>query len=935
MAGGGDNKAFRLWLLFDNTGSMGSYGRAVAKTLSELLPTMDIICGKSFHTHLIAFNDYSENEVLTERDGMDDVINYFKTVICDGGEDQSEATKSSLFRFLQKVDPNDNNIVWLITDSTPHIEHKMMSNTMMRDSPEDTHRFYILEQLNLASLEKHMEDEKAYVDDFDWLSLARRVANNARVAIFTPEGNRNAATIYGILGEFIVINKMMDEAEIFKDAFYTLAAQNETTTTLNKLIASYSCENEGDIPLDNGCVSPPEPMENHQELTDLVSKEMESITHTLHHGTDEDKEPIVDKLGKIIETNARWLMTNPILSKVWRFIASQRRKSERVAALCDRMSVICANDEEMKEWIDNSYDNSEEIHEMVQKSNSDQVYTVRMPDSVPFSKPSLRTTLNVLRGFPPPDEDANAYVMTALSSIEKAGSAGNTLLEIPDDLNDKDTFAMVISLIYPGILASFRASCILACLTHNSGSILRERAYHYLLANKGKWTGISEREQYPEVYSVQFILLLQQIPQELLTIDEKAFIDKGWYVWRFFRTLMSTITVKTAKPIKRGKLERKMDDKEQCKGCNTWRSQSIMVDRNLCAICHCQGSENVQSDPQASDAYSNMAQCRTCGREYAVERPHLLRSIPKCYYCRMMIDVPCKRCSKCKVERVHPMGGGDGDKEWHCSTCRNGDNDNAHEEDVPLQTLYEENPELMDALECTMALEDIYGPRKLSKVLDNKKGQDPQLPEHLVHNKLTVVDPKGTAERAQWAVRHNAITDLCSVCYMEKPLEGLGSSCGQCNNLMCGGCKGRWYTIQPGLLPVKRSQITCIFCKRFPKNKPFGKRNAPTSVVMEDGMVHGFCRLCKGIKPAFAEECGGDNMGNMSSNWMCEECSDNFNTAHHKACPECGTLVEKKGGCDHIACYCGNHWCFVCQRSFDHEVIYDHMIDEHGSVGIE
>jgi hypothetical protein len=74
--------------------------------------------------------------------------------------------------------------------------------------------------------------------------------------------------------------------------------------------------------------------------------------------------------------------------------------------------------------------------------------------------------------------------------------------------------------------------------------------------------------------------------------------------------------------------------------------------------------------------------------------------------------------------------------------------------------------------------------------------------------------------------------------------------------------------------------------------------------------------------------------------WVCDHCQEmaagyvaNLPLANVKACPSCGTVTEKLGGCNHIECTvpdCGAHWCYLCGDKFDADTIYPHMQDVHG-----
>ncbi|KAI8944623.1 hypothetical protein F4801DRAFT_585238 [Xylaria longipes] len=54
-----------------------------------------------------------------------------------------------------------------------------------------------------------------------------------------------------------------------------------------------------------------------------------------------------------------------------------------------------------------------------------------------------------------------------------------------------------------------------------------------------------------------------------------------------------------------------------------------------------------------------------------------------------------------------------------------------------------------------------------------------------------------------------------------------------------------------------------------------------------------------------------------------------------KDCPKCRTPLEKTDGCNHVACRCGAHICWVCLKIFEASAAcYGHMTKEHGGIGL-
>jgi len=85
------------------------------------------------------------------------------------------------------------------------------------------------------------------------------------------------------------------------------------------------------------------------------------------------------------------------------------------------------------------------------------------------------------------------------------------------------------------------------------------------------------------------------------------------------------------------------------------------------------------------------------------------------------------------------------------------------------------------------------------------------------------------------------------------------------------------------------------------------------------------CNHCIFAQPS--PECGG---GAEALHTYCDECRKP--APDMKKCPSCDTMVQWTGGCDHITCGCGAHWCFVCETEFTSATIYNHLSTEHGGL---
>ena len=99
-------------------------------------------------------------------------------------------------------------------------------------------------------------------------------------------------------------------------------------------------------------------------------------------------------------------------------------------------------------------------------------------------------------------------------------------------------------------------------------------------------------------------------------------------------------------------------------------------------------------------------------------------------------------------------------------------------------------------------------------------------------------------------------------------------------------------------------------------------------------MYYAWCRECYQVKEAVPRECAAGVLPTIE-NFVCSDCLDCKDPPQSKPCPGCQTPTTKSGGCNHITCPCGIHWCFQCGEEFNSDEIYEHMEEEHGGLGFE
>lgn len=57
-----------------------------------------------------------------------------------------------------------------------------------------------------------------------------------------------------------------------------------------------------------------------------------------------------------------------------------------------------------------------------------------------------------------------------------------------------------------------------------------------------------------------------------------------------------------------------------------------------------------------------------------------------------------------------------------------------------------------------------------------------------------------------------------------------------------------------------------------------------------------------------------------------DEASDAVILAGTKPCPTCSSRVEKNGGCQHMTCRCGTHFCWTCLQVYQPNQISEHYV---------
>lgn len=566
---------------------------------------------------------------------------------------------------------------------------------------------------------------------------------------------------------------------------------------------------------------------------------------------------------------------------------------------------------------------------------------------------------------------------------------------IPCSLDSYRVFAMLAHLVYPGVMFTLRPAAIVASLALFSGNaILKERASEFLTSIKGKWlnlpaTGEEEEEnkfdEVPELLSVEYIKLMRRIADVgMLTEREAAFYAKLFQLWRVRCAARKVLTVRVGfTPQLR---DATLDVKLRCKTCKQRRSWTLMCADDECGLCKAAavlpaGSaerirldgfpEPLQGDDDNNDGdgggmdKSRMVECRTCCALYAVIDTAALRVEPKCHYCRSLIarvdaDKSKTGCVRCRNVYVTPSGS---KRDYMCAVCVQRPDSAIVEREVTLVDLMKEDAK-WSSVALSMPLETaqllLESNESFYKMYTKKRetlfattallgttatGQTTLKSIVLRYNGKPIVDVDAVLATLREVIERGDLSDECALCFEPRAVNALEPVCGgQCNNRVCGSCASSWWgQVVPGEI-VLPSHLTCPFCKQVPKAQTLRKHNRAACAIVArktlqlDG-AHWFawCKQCYEISAAVPRECAVAQP--TLHDYVCQKCVDARNAARDNSiapppamqCPSCGHATIKDGGCNHIHCICGAHWCYQCGEQSDD--IYEHMMEAHGNYG--
>lgn len=907
----------RLVIVTDATYSMEAYLTALRQSLLEIFPLISLTDAFE-QIAVVWYRDYGDDPVVSSTDWCDREEQLeLKDLTPRGGGDYPEAVRTGayeLIRLVKSAPTPSQTLVFWYADAPPH-----------RADTRDTNPQRELEALGSKA--------------FDWMTICHRLKSLG-------------VSVYPIISircpYFSVLAAVTGGQCLCLPASHSSRAIS--ATTINTLMGLMAHEHDpelvmsGDFPWPDwitensassyllGGANLPVEQQHLRPRPDLFSAPLKSILSRLPEDT-EFTSRVFDVFARLIEPRTVMsLTTNALFGSFWRVLCRLRndeRRDDLVTRLGHvKMQLHPKDAEQLKEWLDRSYHRLEEIQEMIR--------------AVPSPHPAL--VLELEESYTAQDmleitRTAAAPVVQCLTSliVNMRTVESGTLPEgksLPLALPDRQLFGCIPHLMAPGTMFERRGGLLMACLCLLSGHPqLSPRARHYLDQQRGQWICWD----LPETYSPALVRLMLRVP-EVLTDDELARFRHLERIRGLVWNLETTITVQT--PFTPHKSTRP-DRKVACLGCGHRRSLTLMTESGSCGICASEPGSLPPPEPCGKDE-SIMVECVECHGQYAVIRPDALQSRPKCYWCRAGasgIAPPLSRCRSCQNQFVVPFL-----PDGICASCEVRPDQGWEQVSLTIREILSQHPSFLGrilGLEIPPQLAHGIPSMSVMKLKDVLLSWpfdlDPEekYPPLLANGKATRDSVMAWSD-VRTACSGSGKASTCLLCCVDVPQSRLFRCCGRphCAGMACGLCLSNWYRQNQRGGLVLPAHFNCPFCRCRPVWKIIRQynpaaRNVCSWIDLDSEWWHGWCSECDRVKPAVLKTC-------MESpptlhDFRCQECqASHDDSLVTKPCPGCAVAVEKTGGCDHIACPCGTHWCFTCGQAFPEDDIYRHMREAHG-----
>jgi hypothetical protein len=892
-----------LCIVTDFTGSMMYYLDALKPSIQEFIHIFKL-CDDIDRISILGYSDYSERELIKWsgwKNNTKDLIPFINTLNASGGSDIPEAAKTAAFELINKIEKKT--IVIWYTDAPPHTE------------------------FTGSSIVHYNKEKNALKENFDWVVLSNKLKDlNSSVWFLLPENSHNI-----IKGLYAHMSKITNGKTLLLN---TINSNLIGTTTVGLILSIMGHKYDFKKDIKESFIDTDQNFIDENQINTIISnnnniiKTKEIIININNNlniiekfNKDKDyKNKVYNVFEDILTPQLiKSLTYNPLFGTLWREICKDKSDPRRDIIVNKLSNVIsnlnnAADKTIMQIFIEQSYNQSDQIQELIESCE------IQFPSLIidkNLSKLSCKDILEITRSCSPTALKQLCEILTNLKIVDHIKKQKY----IPINMNNKDFFSCIPHLIVDGIMFSFRASIIMAMLIIYTGTdILLDKATEFIINNRGKWL-ITDQ---PENFSYEFIKFALRVDKilnnQLLTDNERNIYTNLHTIAGLKINANTNLTIKL--PFTSSKTLRP-DYKIECNKCHELRSFTIMDKNNICGLCLCD-----VIFPSINNTKSYWCECRTCKAHYAVEDIKSLNVVPKCHFCRNNIaTIPTITCSFCQNNFIS-TNSSNNKNSWMCPICLDDEKTNPQEIEVNIKNY-------------VSGCDQIFVQQSIWSLYENNiKMPTINYPTRFNNKIVLNVDDLKIAVN-NWITLEKAEKGTCMICFNEMNKNKLYDVCDlkNCNAKACSDCLTQWYAEpKPGHL-LNFSNIMCTFCRKFPTPKILKKYNKELCTLKKCDIIdhtwhYAWCIKCYHAKKYIEKQCAQDNIINIITNFICEDCKDTTNNIITKPCPKCGVMTEKSSGCDHITCTCGSHWCFNCSELSTSDAIYDHMWNKHGNIGL-
>jgi hypothetical protein len=646
------------------------------------------------------------------------------------------------------------------------------------------------------------------------------------------------------------------------------------------------------------------------------------------------------------------------------------------------MSQLASLDKTVKDWLEESHDNSEYINGVI-ATFGDRPGAFLVLDEYPadllLDKKELR------RLGQGPDRVLIRHVQKIVSHLRVVDNDsmlppinGSYRRYLPLAMPDLDLFGAISHLIHEGMQFSLFPTVIMAFLVYMSDyDALKPRAEAFLNSVKGKWSRLENLVTFPEFACPPILSLVMRAPQ---------WLSEGE------RDVASRLnTISRIRYVQKASLEFNIpfvpnvksfygDYKVRCSRCNSFRSFTLITKNGYCGLCsvdlrETKGVGKIIEELGYPDNLaglnmevenskrSRLTECESCHAIYSVIRVDAMHVRPKCHFCRFLREpapfVTCGNCRNkyvCDYMQCLPL---DLQQNFLCSLCNEEPRRSMQSVATQYSKLFDANPQLTQLFGSLSSSDKAWKLIKSSATLFSIYVNSWDV---IVPTNGENLDAAASVSQLQWfgkpilmtvdelnelksRLMKGFILETCDLCFSDFAPGKLNPVCGRCQHRVCVPCGQEWYgALKPGRLFLS-TNYQCPFCKKEVTRKALKQYNWQLSFILQrhrlrldTSWYYAWCIGCDRVKQYIERQCGGGELPQLV-NHRCDDCIQLRNDGRKekqfemKTCPACTVMVMKTGGCNHITCTCGAHWCWECCEAFPTgQETYEHLDKVHSAI---